>query len=224
MAFGLSLLIKSVMNLLKWLTGKREKENTSKTISTPNDMKKFLIACLGNIGPEYVGTRHNAGFMIGDTIAAEGGATFESCRYGDMAKVKVKNCEMLLLKPSTFMNLSGTAVRYWMNKEKLPLENLLVLVDDIALPFGVIRIRKKGSDAGHNGLKNIAAELGNSNYCRLRFGVGNEFPKGGQIDYVLGRFTPEQRTELPEILKKAAEAVKTFCLSGADVAMNRFNS
>lgn len=187
------------------------------------NMKKYLIACLGNIGPEYVGTRHNAGFMTGDYIAEEAGVAFESCRYGDMARVRVKNCELLLLKPSTFMNLSGVAVRYWMNKEKLPLENLLVVVDDLAIPFGTLRLRKQGSDAGHNGLKNIASELGTQNYARLRFGVGNGFPRGGQIDYVLGHFPPEEMAKMPEVLKKASEAVKAYCLSGPDFAMTHFN-
>ncbi|MDE6668506.1 MAG: aminoacyl-tRNA hydrolase, partial [Muribaculaceae bacterium] len=133
-------------------------------------MKKFLIACLGNIGPDYEGTRHNAGFMVADCLAAQAEVPFESCRYGDMAKVKVKNCELLVLKPSTFMNLSGVAVRYWMNKEKLPLENLLVVVDDLALPFGTLRLKQRGSDAGHNGLKNIAEQLGTQSYARLRIG------------------------------------------------------
>lgn len=187
------------------------------------NMKKYLIACLGNIGTEYVGTRHNAGFMTGDYIAEEAGVAFQSCRYGDMARVRVKNCELLLLKPSTFMNLSGVAVRYWMNKEKLPLENLLVVVDDLAIPFGTLRLRKQGSDAGHNGLKNIASELGTQNYARLRFGVGNGFPRGGQIDYVLGHFPPEEMAKMPEILKKASEAVKAYCLSGPDFAMTHFN-
>lgn len=186
-------------------------------------MKRFLILCLGNIGAEYEGTRHNAGFMVGDTIAEEAGVPFKSCRYGDMAVVKVKNCELMLLKPSTFMNLSGVAARFWMNKEKLPLENLLVIVDDLSLPFGAIRIRERGSDAGHNGLKNIASELGTQNYARLKFGVGNNFPKGGQIDFVLGKFPPDEQKELPDKLKKAAEAVKAFCLSGASFAMTHFN-
>lgn len=186
-------------------------------------MKKYLILCLGNMGREYEGTRHNAGFMVGDTIADEAGVPFKSCRYGDMAIVKVKNCELMLLKPSTFMNLSGVASRFWMNKEKLPLENLLVVVDDLSLPFGAIRIRERGSDAGHNGLKNIAEQLGTQNYARLKFGVGNNFPKGGQVDFVLGTFPPEEQKELPEKLKKAADAVKAFCLSGAAFAMNHYN-
>lgn len=187
------------------------------------EVKKFLILCLGNIGPEYERTRHNIGFMVGDTIADESNVPFKSCRYGDMAIVKVKNCELMLLKPSTFMNLSGVAARYWMNKEKLPLDCLLVIVDDLSLPFGTIRIRERGSDAGHNGLKNIAEQLGTQNYARLRFGVGNDFPKGGQVDYVLSRFPESQEKELPDKLKKAADAVKTFCLSGAAFAMNHFN-
>lgn len=186
-------------------------------------VKRFLIVCLGNIGPEYANTRHNIGFMVGDRMADAAGVRFESCRYGDMAKVKVKNCELLLLKPSTFMNLSGVAVRYWMNKEKLPLENLLVVVDDIALPFGAVRLREKGSDAGHNGLKNIASELGTQNYARLRFGVGNDFPRGGQIDYVLGEFPAEEKSVLPEKLDHAAEAVKSYALSGAGFTMTHFN-
>lgn len=187
-------------------------------------MKRFLIVGLGNMAPEYIHTRHNIGFMIADRLAADADAEFASCRYGDMAKAKVKNCELLILKPSTFMNLSGVAVRYWMNKEKLPLENLLVLVDDIALPFGTIRLRSGGSDAGHNGLKNIAAELGTQAYARLRFGLGNDFPKGGQIDFVLGEFPPEEATALPERIEVAAEAVRAYALSGLAFAMTNYNN
>lgn len=208
------------MNIFKKIFGCGRKQ----TVSTDPDMKRYLIACLGNMGPEYIDTRHNAGFMVADTIADAAGVPFESKRYGDMAVVKVKNCELLLLKPSTFMNLSGVAVRYWMNKEKLPLDQLLVVVDDLALPFGTIRIRKQGSDAGHNGLKNIAAQLGTQAYARLRFGVGNGFPRGGQIDYVLGKFPPEEMAKMPEVLKHAADAVKAFCLSGPDFAMNHYNN
>lgn len=206
------------MNFLKRLF------HTGKTEETKDpDMKRFLIACLGNMGPEYVGTRHNAGFMVADALAADAGVSFQSKRYGDMAVVRVKNCELLILKPSTFMNLSGVAVRYWMNHEKLPLEDLLVVVDDMAIPFGSIRMRKQGSDAGHNGLKNIASELGTQNYARLRFGIGNGFPRGGQIDYVLGKFPPEEMEKMPEVLKKACDAIKAFCLSGPDFAMNHYN-
>lgn len=205
------------MNFLKRLFGRKSEPVRD------SDMKRFLIACLGNIGPEYVGTRHNAGFMVADELARDADVQFQSRRYGDMAVVRVKNCELLVLKPSTFMNLSGVAVRYWMNQEKLPLENLLVVVDDLALPFGTLRMRKSGSDAGHNGLKNIAEQLGTPNYARLRFGVGNDFPKGGQIDFVLGKFPPEEQEKLPEALKRAADAVRTYCLAGPDIAMNRFN-
>lgn len=186
-------------------------------------MKRYLIVGLGNIGPDYAGTRHNAGFMVVDVLAERAGAAWKSCRYGDMTTVKIKNCELMLLKPSTFMNLSGVAVRYWMNQEKLPLENLLVVVDDLALPFGTIRLKQRGSDGGHNGLKNIASELGNANYSRLRIGVGNEFTKGHQIDFVLGVFNPDERKELPSILNKAADCVEAFCLSGPAFAMNHFN-
>ena len=197
--------------------------SSARTDGPDSDMKKFLIVGLGNIGAEYEGTRHNAGFMVADELGASCGARFESCRYGEMALCKVKNCELMVLKPSTYMNLSGVAVRWWMNHEKLPLENLLVVVDDLALPFGTLRLRQRGSDAGHNGLKNIAQELGNQNYSRLKFGIGNEFSRGGQIDFVLGRFPEEERKLLPEKLKKASDCVKAFCLSGPAFAMNHFN-
>ena len=188
-----------------------------------DDMKKFLIVGLGNIGPDYVGTRHNIGFMIADRLVADAGGEFSSCRYGDMARIRVKNCQLLVLKPSTFMNLSGVAVRFWMNKEKMPLENLLVLVDDLALPFGKIRLRGSGSDAGHNGLKNIASELGTQNYARLRFGIGNDYAPGAQIKFVLGEFDEDERLELPKRIEVAVEAVKDFCLAGLAHAMTHFN-
>lgn len=207
-----------MMNFFSRLLGRKGPTETDA------NMKKFLIVGLGNIGPEYVGTRHNAGFMIADRLVEDCGGSFSSCRYGDMAEVKVKNCQLMVLKPSTFMNLSGVAVRYWMNKEKMPLENLLVLVDDIALSFGAIRLRTGGADAGHNGLKNIAEQLGTQKYCRLRFGVGNDFPRGGQIDFVLGKFPPEEMKEMPARLETAADAVKAFCLSGAAFAMTHFNN
>lgn len=200
----------------------RRQNPTAPTTFIP-DMK-YLIVGLGNIGPEYAGTRHNIGFMAADRLAADAGAAFESCRYGDMARFRVKNKILMVLKPSTFMNLSGTAVRYWMNKEKLPLENLLVIVDDLALPFGTMRLRGNGSEAGHNGLKNITSELGTRNYARLRLGIGNEFPQGGQIDYVLGKFPPEEITQMPALLEGAAEAVRAFCLSGLSFAMTHFNN
>lgn len=203
--------------------GRHPKILSENNLKEEEEMKKFLIVGLGNIGPEYVDTRHNIGFMIADRLVADAGDSFSSCRYGDMAKIRVKNCQLLVLKPSTFMNLSGVAVRYWMNKEKMPLENLLVLVDDLALPFGKIRLRGSGSDAGHNGLKNIASELGTQNYARLRFGIGNDYAPGAQVKFVLGEFDDEERRELPERIEVAAKAVKDFCLSGLAHAMTNFN-
>ena len=204
--------------------GKLFKKGVVDNTSLPkNDMKKFLIVGLGNIGAEYADTRHNAGFMIADILAKKTGSLFKSCRYGDMAILKIKNCELMVLKPSTFMNMSGVAVRFWMNKEKLPLERLLILVDDIALPFGMIRIRESGSEAGHNGLKSISEHLGTRNYARLKFGVGNNFQKGNQVDYVLGSFSEDEQKFLEDKLKRAAEAVEAFCLSGPAFAMNHFN-
>lgn len=214
-----------IRNLLKKLFGGSPKPTDPQILNErEEEMKKYLIVGLGNIGPEYVGTRHNVGFMIADRLAADNGATFQSCRYGDMATFNIKNCRLMVLKPSTFMNLSGVAVRYWMNKEKMPLENLLVLVDDLALPFGKIRMRGNGSDAGHNGLKNIASELGTQNYARLRFGIGNGFAPGAQIHFVLGKFEGEEKKELPSRIGVAAEAVKDFCLCGLAHAMTNFNS
>ena len=185
---------------------------------------KYLIVGLGNIGPEYRNTRHNIGFKILDAFAEVSNISFSTQRYGDIAQVRVKNKVLVLLKPSTYMNLSGEAVRYWMNKENIPLENVLVIVDDIALPFGAIRIKGKGSDGGHNGLKNIAAMIGTQNYARIRFGLGNDFPKGAQIDYVLGNFTEEQEKLMPERLKIAIDAIKAFCLSGLTFAMNNYSN
>lgn len=185
---------------------------------------KYLIVGLGNIGAEYRDTRHNIGFKVLDAFAEASNIVFSTQRYGDVAQLRVKNKILVLLKPSTYMNLSGEAVRYWMNKENIPLENVLIIVDDIALPFGAIRIKGKGSDGGHNGLKNIAALLGTQNYARIRFGVGNEFVRGAQIDYVLGNFTEEQSRELPDRMKVACDAIKAFCLSGLTFAMNNFSN
>ncbi|MBJ2188096.1 MAG: aminoacyl-tRNA hydrolase [Muribaculaceae bacterium] len=185
---------------------------------------KYLIVGLGNIGSEYAGTRHNIGFMVLDAFAEASNISFSTERYGDVAHARLKNKQLVLLKPSTYMNLSGNAVRYWMQKENIALENILVIVDDIALPFGAIRIKTRGSDAGHNGLKNIAQMLGTESYARLKFGIGNDFPRGCQIDYVLGRFTPEQQTELPERIKVADEAIREYVLAGAQSAMCKFNN
>ena len=185
---------------------------------------KFLIVGLGNIGDEYANTRHNIGFRILDQFAADHNIVFEDGRYGFTARCRVKSAELVLLKPSTYMNLSGEAVRYWMIKEHIELDHLLVIVDDIALPFGQIRLRPKGADGGHNGLKSINNLLQSQQWARLRFGVGNDFPPGAQVDYVLGYPTPEELAILPERAKVAVDAIKAFCLSGATFAMNNFNN
>lgn len=185
---------------------------------------KYLIVGLGNIGAEYQGTRHNIGFTVADALASTASATWTTERYGDVARMRVKNAELVLLKPSTYMNLSGEAVRYWKQKENIDLERILVIVDDIALPFGAIRLRGRGADGGHNGLKNITLMLGTSDFARLRFGMGNDFPRGGQIDYVLGHPTEEEQQQLPERVAVAIDAIKAFCLSGLSFAMTHYNN
>ena len=185
---------------------------------------KYLIVGLGNIGDEYRGTRHNIGFRILDAFAEASNISFSTERYGDVAHMRLKNKQLTLLTPSTYMNLSGNAVRYWKEKENIDISHILVLVDDIALPFGAIRIKPNGSDAGHNGLKNIAQMLGTPAYPRLRFGIGNDFPRGCQVNYVLGHFTLDQRQQLPARVDVACEAIKAFCLSGIDFAMCNFNN
>ena len=184
---------------------------------------KYLIVGLGNIGSEYAETRHNIGFKVLDAFASASNTTFKTDRYGDIAEVRFKGRTFLLLKPSTYMNLSGNAVRYWLQKENIPLENLLVVVDDLSLAFGTLRLKGKGSDGGHNGLKHIAATLGTQEYARLRFGIGNDFPRGGQIDYVLSPFTEEEYKLMPERLETAGEIIQSFCLAGLDITMNQFN-
>ena len=184
---------------------------------------KHLIVGLGNIGPEYDGTRHNIGFRILDALARTSNTSFQDKRYGFVAHMRVKNQELVLLKPSTYMNLSGNAVRYWMQQEKIPLENLLVIVDDLSLPVGTIRMRQGGADAGHNGLKHIAQMLGTQAYNRLKFGIGNDFPRGGQVDFVLGHFSPEDEKVVEEKVPAACEAIKAYALSGLQFAMCHFN-
>ena len=185
---------------------------------------KYLIVGLGNIGEEYRDTRHNIGFKILDAFAEASNISFSTDRYGDVARGRVKNKKVVLLKPSTYMNLSGNAVRYWKEKENIPVDHILVLVDDLALQFGAIRIKGRGSDAGHNGLKSIAQLLGTDAYPRLRFGIGNDFPRGCQVDYVLGNFTIDERQKLPTRLDVAVDAIKTFCLAGINIAMNTYNN
>lgn len=185
---------------------------------------KYLIVGLGNIGSEYHETRHNIGFMILDAFAKASNVFFTEKRYGSIAECKIKNKQLILLKPSTYMNLSGNAVRYWMTQEKIPLENVLVLVDDLALPFGSLRLKARGSSAGHNGLGNIQELLGTDAYARLRFGLGNNFARGGQIDFVLGKFTPQEQTQLPARIDIAIDMIKSFCLAGINITMNQFNN
>lgn len=184
---------------------------------------KYLITGLGNIGDEYRDTRHNIGFMVLDALAKASNIVFKDGRYGATATLSIKGRQLILLKPSTYMNLSGNAVRYYMQKEKIPLENLLVVVDDLALEFGDLRLKPKGSDAGHNGLKHIASILGTQKYSRLRFGIGNDYPRGKQIDFVLGKFEDEDLNKMDERLETAGEIVKSFCLAGINITMNQFN-
>jgi len=185
---------------------------------------KFLIAGLGNIGSEYDGTRHNIGFDIVEALAKEAGASFVLDRLAHYALAKYKGRQLHLIKPTTYMNLSGTAVRYWLQKLDIPKENALVVLDDVALPFGKLRMRASGNTGGHNGLKNIDLLLESNAYPRLRFGVGNDYPRGRQVEYVLGRWTEEQRKELPELIKKCCEAVFGFTTIGLERAMNLYNT
>ena len=184
---------------------------------------KYLIVGLGNIGDEYRDTRHNIGFKMLDAFAEASNIAFEDKRYGFVAHCRVKNAEIVLLKPSTYMNLSGNAVRYWLQQEKIPVENMLVLVDDLNLPFGSIRMRKQGSNGGHNGLGHIQQVLGTQNYARLRFGIGNEFTKGRQVNFVLGQWTKEEEKTLPDRLKVVCNIIPSFCLQGMDRTMNLYN-
>ncbi len=184
---------------------------------------KYLIAGLGNIGPEYELTRHNIGFLTMDRIADMHKINFTKVRLADKAELKYKGKQIHLIKPSTFMNLSGKAIAYWLQDLKIPKENLLVVVDEIALPFGSLRMRMKGSAAGHNGLKNIELLLSGQDYPRLRMGVGNAFAKGQQVDYVLSNFSQEEFKELPMIMDKATEMILSFCTIGAERTMSLFN-
>lgn len=184
---------------------------------------KFLVACLGNIGEEYENTRHNIGFQIADAFAKSAGFTFSSDRYGFTAEFKFKGRTFIFLKPATFMNLSGKAVNYWLQKEKILPGNLLVVTDDLALPFGTLRLKPKGSDGGHNGLKSIQETVGSTAYPRLRFGIGNNFAKGNQVNYVLGQWTEEEKKMLPERISLAIEMIKSFGTSGIQRTMSDFN-
>lgn len=183
----------------------------------------YLVVGLGNIGYEYVNTRHNMGFIVLDAWAQASNIVFRSARYGDIAEQSFKGRKFTLLKPSTYMNLSGKAVRYWMNELNVPLENLIVICDDLNLPFGTLRMRKSGSNGGHNGLGNINELLGTENYTRVRMGIGNEFCKGLQVDYVLGKLSDEELAEMDELSKKVISACKTYATAGPDRAMTTLN-
>lgn len=186
-------------------------------------MKKFLIVGLGNIGPKYHNTRHNIGFKVLDYIAEKEEVTFTTDKLGDMATFRFKGRTFVMIKPSTYMNLSGKAVNYWLAKEKVPLENLMVITDDLNLNFGAIRVKTKGSDGGHNGLKDIQATLNTSNYNRFRFGISDEFSKGNQVDYVLGDWTNEEEDKMPERLETSHKLIKSFGTAGINNTMNTFN-
>lgn len=185
---------------------------------------KYLIIGLGNIGDKYINTRHNIGFGILDALAKASNVVFEDKRYGFIGEMSYKGRKYLLLKPSTFVNLSGIAVQYWMKKEKIPHENILVVVDDVALPFGVLRVRKKGGDGGHNGLLHISQVLGTQHYSRLRFGVGSEFPQGTKVKFVLGEWTENEASILVDRINIACDIIKSFGFHGVNQTMNMFNN
>lgn len=187
------------------------------------DMKKFLIVGLGNMGEKYQDTRHNIGFTILDALARDRDVVFETRKLGDLTRFNHKGRTFILLKPNTYMNLSGKAVNYWLKIEKIPLENLLVLTDDLNLPFGTIRIKGKGSSGGHNGLTSINEVLQTQNYARFRFGIGNDYPKGRQVEHVLGRWNDEELEKLPERLEKSGKAVVSFAMAGLNNTMSTFN-
>ena len=196
---------------------------SNRNLTEGDPMKKFLIVGLGNIGPKYENTRHNIGFKILDELAKKESLIFESAKLGDVTTYKLKGRTFLLLKPSTFMNLSGKAVRYWLEKEKIPIENLLVVTDDLNLPFGSFRIKSNGSDGGHNGLKDIQLLLNTTKYNRFRFGISDAFSQGRQVDYVLSEWIDEEEKILPGRIEKAIEAIKSFGLAGISNTMNTFN-
>lgn len=195
-----------------------------KQVETEQDlMKKYLIVGLGNIGAEYAETRHNIGFKVLDELARQEELTFQTQKLGDLTTYKLKGRTFILLKPNTYMNLSGKAVLYWLTKEKIPLENLLVITDDLNLAFGSIRVKTKGSDGGHNGLKDIQAKLNTTKYNRFRFGISDAFTKGRQVDYVLGEWTTEENDALKERLEQSVKIIKSFGLAGINNTMNTFN-
>ena len=204
--------------MFKWFFKNKPNTNTATEMS-----KKYLIVGLGNSGADYVNTRHNIGFKVVEKFAQLNNTGFETKKLGDLASFKFKGRTFLLLKPNTYMNLSGKAVKYWLEKESIPHENLLVITDDLNLPFGTLRLKMKGSAGGHNGLKDIQDKLNTSQYNRLRFGISDEFSKGKQVDYVLGNWTDEESETLKERLEHCSEFIKNFAMAGIQNAMNTFN-
>lgn len=209
-------------HLLQWVRN-RLTPTPQKVQEQIDPRMKYLIVGLGNIGAEYQNTRHNIGFRVVDALAEKAGVSFSTDRYGAVAEMRHRGHIVTLLKPSTYMNLSGKAVRYWLEATKTPIENLLIIVDDIALPFGSLRMRMKGSDGGHNGLKNINEILGSDAYSRIRFGIGGDFPRGFQVDHVLGQWTSEEEAQMAEKLKLFVEASLSFVSVGAQRTMNSYN-
>lgn len=194
-----------------------------RSITEEDSMKKILIVGLGNIGPKYANTRHNIGFKVVDFYAEKNSLAWETAKLGDITSHKVKGRTFIFLKPSTYMNLSGKAVNYWLDKEKIPLENMLVITDDLNLAFGTIRIKTKGSDGGHNGLKDIQNTLQTTNYNRFRFGISDVFSKGRQVDYVLGEWEVDEEKQLPERLELSCDIIESFALAGMNITMNTYN-
>ena len=222
--------------MLKWISdifSSKQKQDTTDFMkpevhehqknNIKNVSNKFLIVGLGNIGAEYVNTRHNIGFKILDHFAKKEQLTFQTVKLGALAEYRFKGRTFFLLKPNTYMNLSGKAVQYWMDKENIPLENIMAITDDLNLSFGTIRIKPKGSDGGHNGLKNINLILNTNQYTRFRFGISDEFKKGKQVDYVLGDWDDAEKTALPERLETASEIIKSFGTAGLENTMTTFN-
>ena len=207
--------------MIHWLNILFSKKNSEK--SNLDNMNKFLIVGLGNIGIEYVNTRHNIGFKVVDFLAKKEAIDFQTVKLGSVATCRIKGKTLLLLKPNTYMNLSGKAIQYWMEKEKVALENILVITDDLNLTFGTIRVKPKGSDGGHNGLKSTQQVLGSKEYARFRFGISDEFKKGKQVDYVLGEWDEFEKAKLPERLEIASEVIKNFALAGLENTMTTFN-
>tara|TARA_Y100000991_G_C21901478_1_gene318270 strand:+ start:129 stop:749 length:621 start_codon:yes stop_codon:yes gene_type:complete len=204
--------------MLNWFLSCKKRTQKVEAMS-----KKYLIVGLGNIGPDYVNTRHNIGFKILNHFADTHNIEFENCKFGALANYKLKGRTFLLLKPDTFMNLSGKSIKYWLNKEKIPISNLLVVTDDLNLSFGTLRLKTKGSDGGHNGLKDIQEKLNTTQYSRLRFGISNKFSKGRQVDYVLGVWSDEESSKLDEQLNRVSKSLISFVMSGVNETMNQFN-